>query len=136
MHGGLSRNSYKPVKNIFAVLFLAFTLMARAADVTVTLSNVHPCCGACVEGVTKAAASVPNLTVKTDTKAYTVTLTGPDAATVQKGADAIVAAGYFGESSDDPRSMNAAPITARKTKRCNPSKLRVCIFAAANAIMP
>jgi len=107
MDGSLNRNSYKHMKNIFAALFLALTLTAPAADVSVTISNVHLCCGSCVRGVTKAAASVPQLTAKTDMKADTVTLTGPDAATVQKGADALVAAGYFGESSDPSIKMTA-----------------------------
>ena len=73
---------------------------ARAADATAKISNVHLCCKSCVTGVEKAAAKVDGLKASVDKDAGTVTLTGPDAATVQKGADALVAAGYFGMSSD------------------------------------
>jgi len=38
--------------------------------------------------------------VSVDKDAGTVALTGPNTATVQKAADALVAAGYFGTSSD------------------------------------
>jgi copper chaperone CopZ len=79
---------------------LALTVSARAADVTVTISDVHLCCASCVKGVAAAEAGVTGLTAKADQDEGTVTLTGPDTATVQKGADALVAAGYFGKSSD------------------------------------
>jgi copper chaperone CopZ len=47
------------------------------------------------------------LTGKADEDAGAVTLTGPDTATVQKGADALVAAGFFGKSSDPSIKINA-----------------------------
>jgi len=37
----------------------------------------------------------------------TITLTGPDAASVQKAADALVAAGYYGKSSDPAIKLNS-----------------------------
>ena len=97
------------MKNIYASLVLALGLgvSASAADVTVTISDVHLCCPSCVKGVAKAAATVNGLTAKADQDADTVILTGPDAATVQKGADALVAAGYFGKSSDPAIKINA-----------------------------
>ena len=88
-------------------LALALALSARAADVTVTITDVHLCCQSCVKGVAKAVADVNGLTAKADQDAGTVTLTGPDMATVQKGADALVAAGYFGKSSDASIKLNA-----------------------------
>jgi copper chaperone CopZ len=36
-----------------------------------------------------------------------VTLTGPDTATVQKGADALVASGFFGKCNDPTIKLNA-----------------------------
>src|SRR5208282_4771126 len=88
-------------------LALALALSARAADVTVTISDVHLCCQSCVKAVAKAVADVNGLTAKADEDDGTVTLTGPDTATVQKGADALVAAGFFGKSSDPSININA-----------------------------
>ena len=87
-------------------LVLAFTLSARAAEVTVTITGVHLCCASCVKGVAAAEAGVAGLTAKADQDEGTVILTGPDTATVQKGADALVAAGFFGKSSDPAIKLN------------------------------
>jgi copper chaperone CopZ len=54
-----------------------------------------------VTGVDKALTDVKGVTAKADRTAKTVVLTAADAATVQKAADALVAAGYFGKS-DNP----------------------------------
>lgn len=90
-----------------AAFVLALTLTARAADVTVTLTDVHLCCQSCVKGVAQAVADVTGLTAKADQDAGTVILTGPDTGTVQKGADALVTAGFFGKSSDASIKINA-----------------------------
>lgn len=96
------------MKTIIMVFALAFVLSTRAADMTVTLTDVHLCCGSCVKGVATAVADVHGLTAKADQDAKTVTLTGPDTATVQKGADALVAAGFFGKISDPAIKLNTA----------------------------
>jgi copper chaperone CopZ len=97
------------MKKIYAsvLLGLALACSVRAADVTVTITDVHLCCGSCVKGVATATANVTGLTANADEDAGTVTLTGPDTATVQKGADALVAAGFFGKSSDPTIKVNA-----------------------------
>ena len=87
---------------------IALSLSVRAADTTVTLTDVHICCQSCVKGVPKAVADVKDLTAKADQEAGSITLTGPDTATVQKGADALVAAGFFGKSSDAAIKVSAA----------------------------
>src|ERR1039458_7945846 len=88
------------MKSILTTLALTLALSASAADITVTITDVHICCQSCVKGVAKAVADVTGLTAKADQDAGTVTLTGPDTATVQKGADALVATGFFGKCSD------------------------------------
>jgi len=92
--------------SISMVLACGVCFSAYAADVTVTITDVHLCCQSCVKGVAKAVADVSGLTAKADEDASTVTLTGPDTATVQKGADALVAAGFFGKSSDPTIKVN------------------------------
>jgi copper chaperone CopZ len=86
---------------------LALTAAVRAADVTVKISDVHLCCKGCVTGAEKAVGAVDGAKATADQEAGSVTLTGPDAATVQKAADALVKAGYFGKSSDPDIKLNA-----------------------------
>jgi mercuric ion binding protein len=97
------------MKRIYVSVVIASLLAfsARAADTTVTISDVHICCGSCVKGAEKAVADVAGLTAKVDQDAETVTLTAADTATIQKGADALVAAGFFGKSSDPAIKINA-----------------------------
>jgi copper chaperone CopZ len=75
-------------------------LSVGAAEVTAKISEVHLCCKGCVTGAEKAVGTVPGAKGEANQDAGTVTLSGPDAATVQKAADALVAAGYFGKTSD------------------------------------
>ncbi|NJM55543.1 MAG: hypothetical protein HC841_06175 [Verrucomicrobiae bacterium] len=87
------------MKRILLAAALIISLAgAAAAETTATLGNVHLCCKACVNGVTKAVGKVSGVTATCDMKAGTVQLSAADAAAVQKAVDAIVAAGYFGTS--------------------------------------
>ena len=81
-------------------------LSVRAADVSVKISDVHLCCQSCVKGVQTAIGKVQGATATVNQDEGTVTLTGPDKATVQKAADALVAVGYFGKSSDPGITIN------------------------------
>jgi len=95
---------------VAALIVLAgLTLTAAAPDTTatVTLSDVHLCCAKCVKGIGTAVAPVTGVTAVCDTTADTVVLTAADSATLQKGVDAIVAAGYFGKSSDPSIKVDA-----------------------------
>ena len=83
---------------ITVALFCA--LSVRAADSSTKISDVHLCCKGCVTGVEKAIDKVTGAKAEVDQDGGTVTLSGPDSATVQKAADALVKAGYFGKSSD------------------------------------
>jgi copper chaperone CopZ len=125
------------MKNIFSaiVLALGLTVSAGAADVTVTITDVHLCCPSCVKGVAKAVADVNGLTAKADEDAGTVTLTGPDTETVQKGADALVAGGYFGKSSDSTIKINAK--TGAKNEKVQSIKiegLHLCCGKCVKAV--
>jgi len=89
------------MKTVAAFVSLTFALLASAsADSSAKITDVHLCCKSCATGVEKAVGSVPGAKAAVDQDAGTVTLSGPDAATVQKAADALVEAGYFGKSSD------------------------------------
>jgi len=97
------------MKKIYLSLAMASVLAfsASAADVTVTLTDVHVCCQSCVKAVAQVVATVPGLTGTADQDAGSVVLTAADTATVQKGADALVAAGFYGKSSDPAIKINA-----------------------------
>ena len=109
------------MKSILTTLSLALALSASAADVTDTITDVHICCQSCVKGVAKAVADVKGLTAKADLDAGTVTLTGQDTATLQKGADALVAAGFFGKSSNPAIKINAQ--TGAKNQKVQSMKI-------------
>jgi copper chaperone CopZ len=90
------------MKSIFASLIASSALIVsiQAADVSAKITNVHLCCNACVTGAQKAVGKVQGVSAAVDKDAGIVSLTGQDAAALQKAADALVAAGYFGKSSD------------------------------------
>jgi copper chaperone CopZ len=90
------------MKYLIASIATAFalSLSIQAADVSAKLTDVHLCCQSCVKGVSNAVAKVSGVTAMADMDEGTVSLTGPDTASVQKAADALVAAGYFGKSSN------------------------------------
>jgi copper chaperone CopZ len=74
--------------------FLALGLVARAES-TVTVNNIHNCCGSCEKAITKAVTSVKGATVTT-TKT-SATITAKNKADADKAVDALVAAGFYGE---------------------------------------
>jgi periplasmic mercuric ion binding protein len=83
------------------------SLSVSAADTTAKLTDVHLCCKSCVTGVEKAVGKVSGAAASVDQEEGTVTLTGPDTKTVQKAADSLVAAGYFGKSSNPDIKLTA-----------------------------
>jgi copper chaperone CopZ len=85
----------------------ALCISARATDTTAKISDVHLCCKSCVTGVEKAVSKVPGAKAEVDKDAGTVTLSGPDTATVQKAANAMVKAGYYGKSSETGVTMKS-----------------------------
>ena len=90
------------MKNLIVtvVAALALTATVRASEVSAKLTGVHLCCPSCVKGVNKAVEGVQGVSATASEEQGIVTLTGPDNASVQKAADALVAAGYYGKSSD------------------------------------
>ena len=110
------------MKNIVASLLIASVMtLSVKAETSTKISDVHLCCPSCVKGVEKAVADVADVTAAVDKTAGTVTLTGPDKAAVQKAANALVAAGYFGKSSD--AGIKMASETGAKGKKVQTLKL-------------
>lgn len=82
---------------MFLVAVVAATSSLQA-EVSVKLSKVHMCCGACVKAVEGAVAKVEGVKVEIDQKAGTVSLKGEDAKTTRKAVAAVGRAGFHGES--------------------------------------
>jgi copper chaperone CopZ len=129
------------MKNLIVtvVAALAFTVAVRASEVTAKLTGVHLCCPSCVKGVNKAVEGVTGVSATASEEQGIVTLTGPDTASVQKAADALVAAGYYGKSSDPAIKLHGE--TGAKGK--NVKSLEVenvhlccgkCVKAVTNAL--
>jgi mercuric ion binding protein len=83
------------------VAVLALAPLAHAADVSITLTNVHLCCQKCVDGANKTVAKVDGATAAPDKTARTIVITAPDTATAQKAVDALIKAGFYGGCSDE-----------------------------------
>src|SRR5690242_9923813 len=91
---------------LLALAGFALNLCAYGEE-TVKISHVHLCCKGCVNGAEKAVGTVEGVKAVVDQASGTVTLSGADSATVQKGATALMKAGYFGKSSDAHVKMDS-----------------------------
>jgi periplasmic mercuric ion binding protein len=91
--------------SIVAVIALA---PLTRADVTVKISNVHLCCDKCVKAADKTVSTVDGAKAAIDKESRTIEITAPDNGTVQKVADALVKAGFFGDSSDASIKIDAS----------------------------
>ncbi len=89
----------------FAAIITGLVLTVSVGASEAKITGVHLCCQSCVKGVEKAVADVKGVTATVDKDAETVTLSG-DKAAVQKAADALTSAGYFGKSSDAEVKLN------------------------------
>ena len=94
-------------KTLLAVLTL--TCFGLRADVSTKLTKVHLCCPGCVNAAQEAATTVKGVTFAGDKNEGTVSLTAPDAATLQKAADALVGAGFYGTPGDAAVKLKDAP---------------------------
>src|SRR5882672_7453124 len=113
----------------------ALVFSVQAADVSVKISGVHLCCQGCVKGVKSAVGKVQGVTVNADEDSGTVSLTGPDKATVQKAADALVAGGYFGKSSDAGIKLNAhAGAKGKKVQSLKVEGVHLCCGKCVKAV--
>jgi periplasmic mercuric ion binding protein len=125
------------MKALAVSIIAAFTLplVTNAADSTAKISEVHLCCKSCVTGVEKAVSKVPDAKAEVDQDAGTVTLSGPDAATLQKAADALVAAGYFGKTSEgNVKLANETGAKGEKVKSLKVEGVHLCCGKCVKAV--
>ena len=118
------------MKTIKSILLIGTALALSAslhAETTVKLSNVHLCCKGCVTGVEKALSQVGGASASCDAGAGSVELKAPNKAIAQQAVDAIVAAGYFGTSSDPGiKAMDRSGAKDEKVKSLNVAGVHLC----------
>src|SRR5262249_55596961 len=105
------------------------------AETSTKISDVHLCCQSCVKGVEKAIGEVQGVSAAVDKDAQTVTLTGPNKAAVQKAANALVAAGYFGKSSDTGIKLaNDTGVKGKKVQTLKLEGVHLCCGKCVSAV--
>lgn len=125
------------MKLIFASLVLALTMAvsSQAAESSVKLTDVHLCCEGCVKGVTKTVSKISGVTATSDMDDKTISLTGPDTATLQKAVDALTAAGYYGKSSDSAIKVSSETgAKDEKVKSLEVTDLHLCCGSCVKAV--
>jgi len=113
---------------------LALALTSQAADVSSKISNVHLCCKGCVNGVEKAVGEVEGAKADVDADGGTVTLSGPDTATVQKAANALVKAGYFGKAEVDVKLDASTGASDQKVQSLRVEGVHLCCGKCVKAV--
>jgi copper chaperone CopZ len=85
--------------------------------------------------VEKAVAKAPGVKADINQDDETVTLTGPDKAAVQKAADALVAAGYYGKSSDSSIKLSAdSGASGKKVQSVKLEGVHLCCGKCVTAV--
>jgi copper chaperone CopZ len=93
---------------VSTVLSAAFVMLANPlayAEVSVTISKMHLCCGACVKGVEASIEKVEGATVKVDQDAGSAVVTATDRKMARRALGAIARAGFHGQTDNDKLKM-------------------------------
>jgi copper chaperone CopZ len=115
-------------------VLLALALSTPAAEVSSKISDVHLCCKGCVNGVDKAVGEIEGAKAAVDADAGTVTLSGPDTATVQKAADALVKAGYFGKAEGGIKLDASTGASDQKVQTLHIEGVHLCCGKCVKAV--
>lgn len=102
----------------------AFTLQA-SAESTLEITGVHNCCKSCTKGIEKAVTGA-GATAAVD--GTTVTITAKSSSDAKKAAEALVAAGYYGEGATAPEVKDA------KVKSATVSGVHLCCGKCVTAV--
>jgi periplasmic mercuric ion binding protein len=101
----------------FFVLTIGGLLIAAqtaAAEVKVTISDMHICCKGCSSAIEKAAAKVPGVKCVASEDDYSTVLTADNKESIQKAVDEIVKAGFSG--TPDDKEIKIAKVNAPEGK--------------------
>jgi copper chaperone CopZ len=115
----------KSFKLSLAVAALAAFTLPLHAETSLTLSGVHNCCKGCAKGI-EAAITGAGATAEIDGKK--VVITASSEAKVKKAAEALLAAGYFGEGAEP------AAVTDAKVKSATVGAVHLCCGKCVSAV--
>jgi copper chaperone CopZ len=93
------------ISTAFSAAFLMLANQSAHAEVTVTISEMHLCCGACVKAVETSIEKVEGATVKVDQDASSADVTTTDRKTARLALGAIARAGFHGQTDNDKLKM-------------------------------
>jgi copper chaperone CopZ len=118
-----------------SMITFAAAVALHADEVTATINNVHLCCKSCVTGAEKAVSTVEGAKVSADQENGTLTLSGPDTATLQKAADALVQAGYYGKSASPAVALKSNPgAQGKQVQSLEIEGVHLCCAKCAKAV--
>jgi len=127
------RNLIKLGGAALAAASLAWAPTARA-EVSVTVSKMHLCCGGCTKAVEKAVSTCDGVKCDVDQDAKTAVLSAAKIESVQQAVDAIAKAGFHGELSDKRVKFAHQDLPAGKVTRLEVSGVHNCCGACTKAI--
>jgi mercuric ion binding protein len=115
------------MKKLLSSIVAAVAALALNGNVsadTVTVKNVHLCCGGCVKGVDKAVGKVSGVTAEVDRKAGSVKLSG-EVAALKKALAALGNAGFTGKT-DGKLKVPAAKVKKGKVASLKLDGVHLC----------
>src|SRR5690242_8412894 len=115
-------------------MLTALALSVPAAEISSKFSDVHLCCKGCVNGVEKAVGEVDGAKATVDADAGTVVLSGPDEATVNKAAEAMVKAGYYGKAEGNVKLASNTGATGQKVQSLRVEGAHLCCGKCVKAV--
>jgi mercuric ion binding protein len=116
-------------------LLAGFAISSPAwAEVTVTVSKTHLCCGACVKAVDKALGDVQGVKHKSDQSAGTITLNADNNESAQRAIDALAVAGFYGKLDSKDVKYKAVDVTKEKVTRLELTGIHNCCGQCTRAI--
>lgn len=117
-----------------SLLFLSASL--AHAETTITLEGVHNCCQGCTNGIVKSASDLKDVTVTAEDE--TVTITAKSKAQAKKAIEALLAAGYYGKSSETSAEAAAPssglPKVEKPLNSATVSSVHLCCQKCVNAM--
>lgn len=123
------------LSSVLSAAIVMFASQAARAEVTVTLSKMHLCCGACVKAVEGALEKVEGATVKVDADAGSAVVTAPDAKTARQAIASIARAGFHATSDHAKlKSPDNSGVKAGKVKRLELVGVHNCCGGCNKAI--
>jgi len=106
---------------------------ATGEPVSLTLSDMHLCCGACEKRVVSTVGEIEGATVVVDRDASSATLGAPDSKIAQAAVDALADAGFFGKSDSNEVEFKIGDLSDRKVKTVTITNVHLCCGGCVKA---